>query len=281
MKYDGFIIYSDFDGTLTDPEHVIHKDNTEAISYFIKNGGLFSLATGRGIDTFIAGDGSINIPVNAPLILANGAEIYDIVNGIWIKQFTTPDSINTLIRKIYNIWTNIGLSIHTSLGEYNYRYNDILSGSDKAESGLKNQDNIDELDTLSGTILMLNVFGDDSVLKEIRRYIECNYDRDFICTTSYPNFMNVTAKGVSKGDALRYLKNYKFDQKRDMTIITLGDNENDKELLETGDFSFAMGNGNPDIYHYADIILKDNTYPSIPQVLSYIDSGIISHQRKL
>lgn len=31
MKYDGFIIYSDFDGTLTDPEHVVHKDNTEAI----------------------------------------------------------------------------------------------------------------------------------------------------------------------------------------------------------------------------------------------------------
>lgn len=214
------------------------------------------------------------------MILANGAEIYDIDKGIWIKQFTAPDSINTLIRKIYNIWTNVGLSIHTSLGGYNYRYNEILSDSDKEESWLKNQDQIYELDTLTGTILMINVFGDDRVLKEIRRYIEGNYDRDFVCTTSYPNFMNVTAKGVSKGDALSYLRNCKFNQKRDMTIITLGDNENDKELLKTGDFSFAMGNCNPDIYHYADIVLKDNTYPSIPQVLSYIDSGIISNQRK-
>ncbi|WP_455790954.1 HAD-IIB family hydrolase [Clostridium butyricum] len=275
MKYDGFIIYSDFDGTLTDSEHKVHKENIEGISYFVKHGGVFSLATGRGIDTFILDKGTFNIPVNAPLILANGAEIYDVDKRDWIKQFTAPNSINTLIRKIYDMWTNAGLSIYTLSGEYRYRYNGIISKDIKKDEWLKNKSDIKMLETLSGTISMINVFGDDKVLAEIRKYIESYYCKDFVCTTSYPNFMNVTPKGVSKGDALSYLKEYIFDKGRSATIITIGDNENDKEMFEEGDFSFVMGNGNPYIHDYADILLKDNTFPSIPQVLNYIDGGMI------
>ena len=48
-KFDGILLISDIDGTLTYNEK-LSDENADAIRYFQKNGGFFSIATGRQPD---------------------------------------------------------------------------------------------------------------------------------------------------------------------------------------------------------------------------------------
>lgn len=83
-KFDGLLLVSDFDNTLVYTEEALQKcvdmppvsdKNRAALEYFMANGGLFAVATGRAKPAFeTVVDG---IPMNAPTVLFNGAAIYD------------------------------------------------------------------------------------------------------------------------------------------------------------------------------------------------------------
>lgn len=83
-KFNGLLLVSDFDNTLVYTEEALQKcvdmppvsdENRAAIEYFMANGGIFSVATGRAKPAFeTVVDG---IPMNGPTVLFNGAAIYD------------------------------------------------------------------------------------------------------------------------------------------------------------------------------------------------------------
>ena len=51
-KFDGLLLASDFDDTLYSWELRIPERNLEAIRYFIRQGGYFTVSTGRAHRTF-------------------------------------------------------------------------------------------------------------------------------------------------------------------------------------------------------------------------------------
>ena len=83
-KFNGLLLVSDFDNSLVYTEEALQKcvdmppvsdENRAAIEYFMANGGIFSVATGRAKPAFeTVVDG---IPMNGPTVLFNGAAIYD------------------------------------------------------------------------------------------------------------------------------------------------------------------------------------------------------------
>ena len=75
-KFKGYLICTDCDGTLTDNEGKVSDANAEAIKYFEKEGGLFTLATGRF--PHFANNFKDKFKVNAPIVSLNGAVLYDI-----------------------------------------------------------------------------------------------------------------------------------------------------------------------------------------------------------
>ena len=90
-KFDGILICTDLDHTLLTDDKSISDENKRAVEYFMSEGGLFTFATGRskpGIEFLFN-----RITPNAPIILFNGAEIYDIKKDevLWL-------SVNILLR---------------------------------------------------------------------------------------------------------------------------------------------------------------------------------------
>jgi HAD superfamily hydrolase (TIGR01484 family) len=77
-KFDGYLLVSDLDGTLLNRASRVPASNARAISYFVKNGGKFSIATGRTELTCLPL--VKKLPINAPLILYNGSLIYDLAD---------------------------------------------------------------------------------------------------------------------------------------------------------------------------------------------------------
>lgn len=266
MKFDNFMIYSDFDGTLTNHNGDIDNENIEAINYFLKNGGIFSLATGRNLNDFY----SIPINVNGPLILSNGSQIYDISNKRWIKQFIISNDINRLLRDVYEYFSDIGIAIFTTGNTYNLRYNNLIKDADVP--WLKHKILIDNLIQLTGKILLVCVYSDDiHRLKILQKYIEENYKDQFIAVSTYPGYINITERNVSKGNALNYLKENHFWGTKKRIIVAVGDNENDTELLQCVDIPFAMGNADNKLLKLTNNILKCNQYPCIPQIMSFLE----------
>ena len=74
-EFTGLMLVCDMDGTLLNSKLEVSDENVRAIEYFVDNGGVFTIATGRmelGVRKYLR-----ILPVNAPVILYNGALIYD------------------------------------------------------------------------------------------------------------------------------------------------------------------------------------------------------------
>ena len=76
-KFDGVLFFADYDDTLYNSSHTVSPENRAAIRYFMERGGRFSVATGRAHRTFTPQIEKEDIPLNAPVVLSNGAAIYD------------------------------------------------------------------------------------------------------------------------------------------------------------------------------------------------------------
>ena len=66
-KFDGILLASDFDDTLYDYNLRIPERNLEAIRYLIREGGRFTVSTGRAHRTFAPF--APLVPMNAPAVL--------------------------------------------------------------------------------------------------------------------------------------------------------------------------------------------------------------------
>ena len=89
-KFDGILLVSDFDDTLYDFTLSVPERNLEAIRYLIREGGRFTVATGRAHRTFAPF--AHLVPMNAPAVLSNGAAVYDFQADKMLEQTCLPPS---------------------------------------------------------------------------------------------------------------------------------------------------------------------------------------------
>ena len=95
-RYDGYLFLSDMDGTLTYRDHV-SPENQEAIRFFQKEGGIFTIATGRPpmyIRRFLD-----QVEPNSYVVAVNGAVIYDLKEDhlVWYDS-RNPETTVTFAR---------------------------------------------------------------------------------------------------------------------------------------------------------------------------------------
>ena len=90
MNYNGYLILTDIDGTLTPRAGEVSAENAEAIEYFKKNGGLFTFATGR-MPEYLS---RFPFRANAPIVTINGTLICDgEENTLWQKPMAAKDCL--------------------------------------------------------------------------------------------------------------------------------------------------------------------------------------------
>ena len=105
-KFDGVLLASDFDNTILNTEILrrtgcpippISRRNTDALRYFMANGGRFAVATGRALPAFrLFAD---QIPMNAPAVVCNGGALYDFQTESYLDIMELPEEIR-LIKEV-------------------------------------------------------------------------------------------------------------------------------------------------------------------------------------
>ena len=120
-KFDGVLLYTDYDDTLYNQHLTVSEENHRAIRYFMQEGGRFSIATGRAKRTFAPQIEKEHLEFNAPVVVSNGAGIYDFQAGRYVKESQLPHKAREHMAQLCAQYPD--LSFEAYHGEEIYVYN--------------------------------------------------------------------------------------------------------------------------------------------------------------
>ena len=282
------LVVIDLDGTMLNSYGVVTNETKEVIKKVEKQGVEVVIASGRPIDSIkeIAKE----IESKNYFIAGNGAIIYDIKNDEIIYEKTLSKEKVLEIIKIcednsisYNIYTENEI-LATSL-KYNvlYYHKENLKKEESKKTKInlvKNMyeyiQNKEDVKFLKITICDESKAVFNSIIRKIKEIkdievLEISHmsrktikqgTEEFEISYYYTE---ISAGDVDKWNAIEFLME-KLKIKREK-IMTIGDNLNDRKMIENAGIGVAMGQSTPAILELADEVTSSNDEEGISKIL--------------
>ena len=247
-KFDGVLLVSDFDDTLYAPDVAVPERNVSAIRYFTGEGGRFTVATGRAHRTFAP---YVHlVPLNAPVILSNGAAIYDFqadrpVEQTWLDG-AAPRDLGAVLDRFPS------LSIEAYHGEdiYIWNPNEItLAHMKKVNCDYT----LCPVDQMPAPWVKALFHQDHETLLAARDFLQETCPGRYEAIFSNPCYLEITRRGCNKGGMVARLAGL-LDIAPEH-IYCVGDNQNDIPMLEKADIPFAPANCAPEVRDWGARVL--------------------------
>ena len=109
----GWLVVSDIDGTLNNKVRQTPRRNIEAISHFVDQGGIFTLASGRNVQSLKKHYDKLPIR-GMPAIVMNGSGIYDFGSGKFLYKDPIGRQGMELIRAAHRRFHGNEVAVFTS-----------------------------------------------------------------------------------------------------------------------------------------------------------------------
>ncbi len=290
MKNMYKLIAIDLDGTLLNSYGEVSKENCEAIKNAINNGIEVVIASGRMKGSII----SIAEEIGATnyIISGNGAILYDNKNDkILYESFLNKEKVLKIIKICeensiyYNIYTEnevIAKNLNYNVLFYNYENSkkvedkqtkiniieDVYKYVEKTNANIVKITICDENQAIFNRIInKLKQINDIDVLD-----IEHMSRKKIMSGTEEVNigyyYTEIMNKNINKWTAIQELiKNLGIEEKE---VIAIGDNVNDKEMVEKAGLGIAIGNSWLEKEHIGDIFISDNNSNDIAKNITKI-----------
>ena len=244
QQFSDILLVSDFDRTLTAPDSSIPPANLQAIQSFMERGGSFTVGTGRSAPMYRPY--LDRIPTNAPLILYNGAAVYDfdtktLSETVWMP--TGRELLDYLVQSFPELWLEVqGVDYHYLIGddparEAFYRANGVAARTVR----------VDEAPARYHKLALFGPFTDCGVSQffqgtpeEDAYFGACQarilQDWPMLqAERAAMKIIDLQARGAGKGSAARALAR-RLGRKR---LVCVGDAMNDASMLQEADLAFA------------------------------------------
>lgn len=282
------LIAIDLDGTLLNSYGMVSEKNKQALIEANKKGAEIVIASGRSTNSVknIAND----LGICNYIICGNGSLIYDLQHEeIIYDKFIDKKKALQIIEICeqnsiyYNIYTEnmvIAKSLNNNVLFYHqenankpdikktkinlvqniYDYVDKLQNQNILKITISDNDNI----IFNGIIRKLREIRDIDVLDVAhmsRKMIKSGTEE--VSLEYY--YTEITSKNVDKWYAIEYLIDKLNINKED--IMTIGDNVNDKLMIENAGCGVVMGNSAPYIKEIADMVVADNNQDGVAEAV--------------
>ncbi len=260
MIFDGYLICSDCDGTLTDSKGGLSEENAGAIRYFQERGGRFTLATGRFVNHLEQFRDSLQ--VNAPVVALNGTMLYDLEQGRecvnWrMSRKACVEVLRYVLEsrnQVDECWINCGL-----------------------ENGYAFRPGEDDLETFADTMpeewYKIVFIQKEEVTPLLQAELRNVFGTQFRFESSWPNGLEMQRIDSGKGLAVKTLKeSYKGAVH---TVICVGDAENDLTMMEAADISYGVGNAIDLVKSAAHRITVSNDEHAIAHIIRKLEEEIM------
>lgn len=282
------LVAIDLDGTLLNSYGEISNENINALKKAQDVGAKIVLASGR-VDTAMESF-AYQIGANEYMISGNGASIYDLKREkVIYNKYLTKEKVLEIANfcetnsMYYNVYAQ--RSIITKSLSYNtlYYQSENQRKPDDKQTKIGIVENIPEYikQLKNESFLKIIVCDKDEMIfrgmvntlkkdKEIDVLDVSHMSRKIVKygTEEYAiqfYYTEITNKNVSKWKALEFLLDKLNIAKEE--VITIGDNINDKEMIQNAGVGVAMGNSTPVIKEVADIVTASNDENGVAKVI--------------
>ncbi len=279
----------DLDGTLLNSYGEVSKATKEGLLKAKNQGTEIVLASGRPISS--TESLAIELGVDNYLISGNGSAVYDIKNQkILYDRFLSKEQVLKIADLcetnsfFYNVYTEDEV-IASSLS-YNILFysKENLKKVEEKRTHINVVQNIKKYIEESGKEKFLKItvcdeskFIFNSIMKKLKQIpgidvLEVAYmsrkrikaGTDDVEIQYY--YTEITNENVNKWTAIEYLLEKLNIRKEE--VITIGDNMNDKEMIENAGLGVVMGNSNPKMKEIADEIVADNNSEGVLEAIN-------------
>ncbi|ADY12791.1 Cof-like hydrolase [Sphaerochaeta globosa str. Buddy] len=251
------LICTDIDGTLLNREHQITERTKEALKRARRQGIIIALVSGRigsslrilqqeiGIqgplgcfNGSLALDDDGNELEAHPIRLEQAFEVLDAVKHTDLESFVfTNESWYTKKR---SAWYDIEVEASRTEGRV-VPFGELASSFYPGERPFK----------------VLCMHHDPSYVQAMQAKLQQNFGTSLNILNSSPKYIEILARGVDKGHAVRSLCNaYKIDAG---SVMAVGDYYNDIGMFRASGYSVAMGNAPSDVKEHAIAVTKSNS----------------------
>ncbi len=268
--FDGCLITSDVDDTLVS-NGTISEKNIKKIEYFMNEGGMFSVATGRSANAISTV--TDNLKHFSPSVVANGCIVYDYNNNEILYQEIIPQTDHKLLKAIIDAKLNVGCEIHSGIKSFTLLRNSEADFHQEYEGYEAPDCSFEEADRLmwNKVIFLTEEITEFEKIKELAK--ELKISSSLISTGMFSgdkrhDFLEIVPKGVSKATAINKLcEILKIENGKSFAI---GDYYNDVPMLKNADIAAVTFGAPDDVKLFADYITAPCEDGAVADFIDYL-----------
>ena len=228
--FDGKIIVSDLDGTFLGRDGRIVPENLAAIEHFQREGGRFTVATGREFFVVYPNIPQIEEICNFPAVACNGAYLYDYrAHRKVAEEFLRDELLTPFIRSVCAACPQT----HFRVGMNDCFYAESLYDRlEWARSAFPERLRLMPLEDMPrGCWHKVAFDGPADEIDRARLMLE-ELGKDFACVKACPTIVEIQSSCGTKGSMIKRVKEMAG---RNVQLYAVGDYENDYDMLALAD----------------------------------------------
>ena len=263
-KFNGLLLFSDLDGTLFDDNTEIPERNEKGISYFISEGGLFSIGTGRShysLERYYE-----RLGINAPCVTQNGCCVFDYRTHEFLENVFLNETAKKAACGIYGEFADLNVVQFVESGLVVLRDPDSLNPCFDAKF-VPVQTGRPEASEVPW--FKVGFVGPMERLSCLRSELEkIDLEGAEIVYTG-TDMLEVLPAGVSKGTGmLSVAKRLGIERQN---ICAIGDFHNDLEMIENAGIGAAVEGAPEELKNLASFIACDCNSGSVGHFIEWLD----------
>lgn len=246
-KFDHVLLASDYDNTLVYTQGALERGedipsvsarDREALDYFMRNGGLFAVSTGRALPAFI--DYARGVPMNAPCVIANGAAIYDFNAGRYLETAFLGASIYDHLRALLAAFPTLAFEVyHDDRRIHAMHVNQFIRDHEHLTRAPVQE--VHDLAEIDLPIIKVLFEEELPLLEQVHDFIRAqSWSGEYELVYSSTHLLELTARGATKGGMILRLAERLGVKREDLYCV--GDHANDLPMLAVAAEPFAPAN---------------------------------------
>ena len=264
MRYK--LIVSDFDGTLLRSDNTVSPTVIDAIARYRAAGGVFTVSTGRSMQSIVNRLPETGLSGALPIMALQGGYAADYETGK--ELFRRPLGFEGLSRFAAAL-REVGLYFHV------YTPDGIFTAVHTDESALYEQKTGttvqavgDPIEYLKGRDDIIKVLAvcDRSTIRAVCATLQARTP-DLQVFTSSPIFIECVSPQAGMGKGVRHAAaalGLSIDE-----VAAIGDEMNDKTMIEAAGLGVAVKNAVPDLLAVADMTVQSNDCDGVAELIEY------------
>jgi Cof subfamily protein (haloacid dehalogenase superfamily) len=259
-------VFLDMDGTLLHSDHSVSEPTIKTIQTLTAKGIPVILVSARPLNAVLPTFKKIGIPEHYPIITLNGGYIVEAEKPIF-EAMVDPDITAAVTEHVrpfkatiaYYLQREWYAEVSDSWTDHEQRIMDVKVGVAPITQLVK-----DWKERSIGPNKMMVMSEPGNILK-IQQHLRSMYEGRLNIYPSKPTYLEVMDCKGSKSNAVKYISERLGFAPSE--IVAMGDNYNDREMIQFAGMGVAMGNAPDEIKAAADFVTDTNNNDGVRKAL--------------